>query len=127
MQVLQSLENLSDDHFAFRFRTFEPLNQQWAVNVLHQNEDVKIICKSFVCFDNVGMVNLLQYLQLSKHLIFHAILINDGLEYFFKSIQYSRFYISYHYKKKYLHCTTYPNFPQPRLLPVWKSFMLIEC
>lgn len=83
MQVLQSLKNLSHYHFAFRFRTFEPLHQQWPMNVLHQNEDVKIICKRFVRFDNVGMVNLLEYLQLSQQLIFHAILVNNGLEYFF--------------------------------------------
>jgi hypothetical protein len=55
--------------------------------VLHQNENMKIVSKGLVSLDDVGVIDLAQYPELSKQLFLHAVLINDRLEYLLQGIQ----------------------------------------
>lgn len=48
---------------------------------------MEIVSQGFVSFDNIGMINLSQYFELSKQLFLHTIFVNDGFKNLFKGIQ----------------------------------------
>ena len=112
MDVGQRLQDLANDPANIAFRRVELLDKLFPFRELSEDENMKLICKCSVCFDDIGMVHSLAGLNFGQNLFMHFIFVDGGLENLFQRVHRPCFSMPTleHFTK----------FPLPNVLPHFK-------
>lgn len=80
MDVIHSIYYLLDHSGDIFLVTFQPLEQLATLNILHQQEDMILITKMSIKFDNIWMIKHVKYLQFQAKLRLHLVLSDSRLK-----------------------------------------------